>query len=50
MSWFFAILSALFVIASIPIDGPAGIALAVAGVVSAIASLRLNPARKGRTR
>jgi hypothetical protein len=48
LAWFFGILSALFVVMSIPVDGPRGIVLALAGVASAVWALRIQ--RRGGTR
>lgn len=50
MTWFLAILGALFIIASFPVDGLPGVLLAVVGVVLSICSIRTNPTWKGRAR
>jgi hypothetical protein len=51
MSWvrLFAYLSVVLVALSFPVDGLPGIALAFAGVVAAVVSLRLN-SRGGKDR
>ena len=50
MTWFLAVLSALLVVASFPVEGLAGAGLALAGVAMAVLSIRTNPVCKGRAK